>query len=825
MKRIEPEQIQEEMASFSKPTAYENQSFPYNDLDDRQFEILLYQLFKERIKKGEYSEKFDDVYLMQGIHEKGRDCILVWKGLYVGLIQCKKYKNRLTRNQVGKEIIKFILYYLKHNSLISDLNNYTYFFAVSYDFAEEAINLFNELNRNDFNEIEIKSWTKQNIKLYKNLQDLKLEAIIGDIFKVLKKIEFSKIISADLNLWLNPFPNLISLFFKVRTVVLINDVKKELTNLLNLPQTEFFREFGDFKYEIILKDNIVKPFRPDGPHIGDFKAIRQEDDWIYIPSLVKKLFKKVHSGEMVILVGKSATGKSIMVRFLGFNAMKKFENEVFYIDFINTDKKDKEIFLENLEKLVKHPTFETLKIEEKSPLFILENIHDSELEHLKIGRKSLIKSLKALEGKIKLIITSREDLSKSLDLNWVRRRNIINLNQNPDLNKEIINGMLKKINVIDLNIFFSEINWKLKDGIENLWLLGLFLRFIIKMDPNSSSIEGGIRHYLRNAIKEYYNIHNFPCNHKFLPENILTILLIISVTSKYEVYMEKNFIVKSVIQYFHDFKEKDVEEILQLLVDNHEILISKEHLTAKFEYRIPHIKLAEILQIYYANDLITSNLLKIFREYLEFGENVLDLGYSLGLIGEYENAIICFKKVLSIDSKKAGVWESLGVTYGRNDQYDESIEAFRKAIELDSNQVNSWYCLGLSFYRKSYYDEAINAFNKAIEIDSKLTDAWVNLGLALVGKNQYDSAIESYKKAIEINQNHNNAWLNLGSVYINNHQYDEAIEAWKKAIDLDKNDSDAWYNLGTAYYEIDEYKEAIKAFQTAIKIKPDKIYA
>ena len=172
---------------------------------------------------------------------------------------------------------------MKDNSLISDLNNFNYFFAVSYDFQEKAISLFNELNRNEFNKSEIKDWTKQNIKLYKNLQDLKLEAIIGDINEVLKKIKFSKIISADLDLWLNPFPNLISLFFKVRKVVLIDDA-----------QTEFFREFGDYKYEIILKDNIVKPFRPDGPHIGDFKAIGQEDDWIYIPSLVKKLSKKVH---------------------------------------------------------------------------------------------------------------------------------------------------------------------------------------------------------------------------------------------------------------------------------------------------------------------------------------------------------------------------------------------------------------------------------------------------------------------------------------------------------------------------------------------------
>ena len=251
---IKPKQIKIELDNYIRPKAYENQSFPYNNLDNRQFEILLYYLFKEKIRRGEYKEKFDNVHLMQGIGERGRDCLLSWKGLNVGLIQCKKYKTRLTRNIVGEEIIKFILFYLEDTSLISDLSNFTYYFAVSNDFNENAINLFNELNRNEFKESEIKEWAKKNIKLYKTLQDLKIEEIIEKIYETLKNIKLLRIISADLDKWLNFCPNIISIFFSVKKVVLIDDLKTNLMQILNIPQSELKTELkkDDFTFEEIL---------------------------------------------------------------------------------------------------------------------------------------------------------------------------------------------------------------------------------------------------------------------------------------------------------------------------------------------------------------------------------------------------------------------------------------------------------------------------------------------------------------------------------------------------------------------------------------------
>lgn len=71
-------------------------------------------------------------------------------------------------------------------------------------------------------------------------------------------------------------------------------------------ENRLFNEFNEYKYEILLKDNFVRPFRPDGPHISDFEAIGQENDWIYVPKFAENLLEKVQSGEMIILLGKPA---------------------------------------------------------------------------------------------------------------------------------------------------------------------------------------------------------------------------------------------------------------------------------------------------------------------------------------------------------------------------------------------------------------------------------------------------------------------------------------------------------------------------------------
>ena len=119
-------QIEEEIESYDNcPPVYQGAiAYLYEILGDRKFEVLLYSIFKRKSKGVEYKSRFDDIALMTGVGEQGRDCAFFYHGDSVGLIQCKHSINpavRVDKPTVACEIIKFILSYLLDRSLITDV--------------------------------------------------------------------------------------------------------------------------------------------------------------------------------------------------------------------------------------------------------------------------------------------------------------------------------------------------------------------------------------------------------------------------------------------------------------------------------------------------------------------------------------------------------------------------------------------------------------------------------------------------------------------------------------------------------------------------------
>ncbi len=148
--KIAVQEIDSELAQARKPTARARQDLPFDRMDDRSFEALLYKVFARRLENHEESllKICDQVYLMQGVSERGRDCSLTLNGVPTGLIQCKRLSRNVTQREVLLEVVKFILHYLEDHSLIGDPDNFTYFFAAAKGFTEDAIVLMQNLNNN-----------------------------------------------------------------------------------------------------------------------------------------------------------------------------------------------------------------------------------------------------------------------------------------------------------------------------------------------------------------------------------------------------------------------------------------------------------------------------------------------------------------------------------------------------------------------------------------------------------------------------------------------------------------------------------------------------
>lgn len=248
LEKISEATIEAENQSFeTKPLAFEKQvGFPYNDLPPRDFERLVYCLLREEIINNKIKNA-DDIQLMQGVGERGRDSLILKKGKAVGAVQCKRYKNNLDKSEVGKEIIKFILHYIQDKTLISDPKNFTYTFAVSYGFSEKALIFLNSLISKTFDRFEVEEWAKEIITKTVGLQTLLFNDIKDEVFECLNKIKFERIIPDDLNILTEKYSNITKMFFEIKTIMDIKSFEKllvdrekeniEISNSSNLERT------------------------------------------------------------------------------------------------------------------------------------------------------------------------------------------------------------------------------------------------------------------------------------------------------------------------------------------------------------------------------------------------------------------------------------------------------------------------------------------------------------------------------------------------------------------------------------------------------------
>lgn len=236
-----------------KPTSYSGQGFNYLDLDDRVFEILLYQIFKARIENNDFiiGNKFDNVILMQGVGERGRDCFLTKNAKNVGVIQCKQVNKNINRPDVLKEILKFLIYYTQDKTLITNLDNFHYYFAVSKGFTETAILLLSNFN-NSYDEDEVRVISTKILNQYSTLKNVSYENISETIKDAFLKINVSQIIPADLNQYLYENEKLIKNFFRILTVtdnsLLEGIIENYLSPILSKLYPKGNKEYKDFTY-------------------------------------------------------------------------------------------------------------------------------------------------------------------------------------------------------------------------------------------------------------------------------------------------------------------------------------------------------------------------------------------------------------------------------------------------------------------------------------------------------------------------------------------------------------------------------------------------
>jgi len=236
-RKISEEQIQIEAKSGYKPLAIDSgiKLLPFSDLGDREFELLSYLLVQQEISEFKHPN-VTNISLMQGVSERGRDCVLYNNGVVSGLIQCKQYKARLSRPQTIKEILKFLLFSTLDDSLLPDSENFEYKLYVSNDFTEPTIALIHSYEtevEKEISEGNIDKYLDEIINEYESFSCYKGNKPKDKINELLRNIKLTSSNATDLSSRIYKQDNILSMFFNVKTVVDLEKADNLIRNALD----------------------------------------------------------------------------------------------------------------------------------------------------------------------------------------------------------------------------------------------------------------------------------------------------------------------------------------------------------------------------------------------------------------------------------------------------------------------------------------------------------------------------------------------------------------------------------------------------------------
>jgi len=203
----------------------------------------------------------------------------------------------------------------------------------------------------------------------------------------------------------------------------------------------------------------------------------------------------------------------------------------------------------------------------------------------------------------------------------------------------------------------------------------------------------------------------------------------------------------------------------------------------------------------------------------------------------------------------------IGMSYFGQGEYDKAIIEFKKSIELDENHTESYYYLGqcylqkgiieynnknifkaYSLFRKSnkFAEQVIPQYEKIIENNPKDLNSYLRLGYIYETRsrvpfiNEYNEALEYYLKALDLATSSSSArntgiiiYLNtkIGYIYFEKKKYSQAIEYLEMAIKKSPQNVEVIYYLGLSYDKIGEKEKAREFLLRVVEITPQSEFA
>ena len=180
-------------------------------------------------------------------------------------------------------------------------------------------------------------------------------------------------------------------------------------------------------------------------------------------------------------------------------------------------------------------------------------------------------------------------------------------------------------------------------------------------------------------------------------------------------------------------------------------------------------------------------------------QQMVTVGRALGLVQEWNLAVVAFERAISLDRKNAQAWAWLGEA---KQQIGESgLVELDHAVLLDHTSVVVRGLRGLYWSRHEKYSQMLAEYLLAAEYEPG-SPAWqAGIAEAYVKRGDLVAALAAYQHATELAPNESTYWRLLAVFCAQNsvHLEDIGLPAAQKAVEISPNDPSVLDALGWSY--------------------------
>ncbi len=215
----------------------------------------------------------------------------------------------------------------------------------------------------------------------------------------------------------------------------------------------------------------------------------------------------------------------------------------------------------------------------------------------------------------------------------------------------------------------------------------------------------------------------------------------------------------------------------------------------------------------------------------DFGAAYL-LGQSYEADSDIDNALIFYKRTLTLDSQRPDVLFKMVHIYRNRSAHQQAINALQKIIEIAPNTTEAHYLMALSYLTLEQPDAALPAFLATVRLNPDDVSAHYHAAILFEQKGDIDNAIVHYEKTISLDTTLLESpffettevapFFRLGAIYRNRKDEDNIIRVYQPALEIEPAHPELHHLLAVIFEKRGEREKAIQYYGLANQYNPDK---